>query len=248
MVLNANEYKSQDKDLKAAKFYDVGLPRDELQRNLGGGIPKNSLILIEGIDGAGKSIISQRFTYGLLSNGATVSYISSELNTISFVEQMNSIDYDIKNYLLEQKLLFIPMFPFIGKTTHSPDFLERLLNSREIFAKEVIVFDALSFFHVKNNIDEQEVYDILGKLKQLTTLGKTIVFCVDPEHISKLFITLIRNICDLYFKLDLRSVAGSRINVLDIQRFKRPMGPVTTVIPFRIEPGKGLAIDITTLD
>jgi flagellar protein FlaH len=53
------------------KIMSVHLERDELNRNLGGGMPVNSLILIEGKDGAGKSIVSQRLCYGLLEHGHT---------------------------------------------------------------------------------------------------------------------------------------------------------------------------------
>jgi archaellum biogenesis ATPase FlaH len=68
------------------RYNQIILPRDELSMNLGGGLPKNSLMLASGPDGAGKSIFAQRLCYGFLRNKTSVTYISSELDTIAFVE------------------------------------------------------------------------------------------------------------------------------------------------------------------
>lgn len=234
-------------DVKAAKYLDIELSRDELSRNLGGGLPKNSLILIEGSDGAGKSIVAQRLTHGILEHGSSVTYISSELNTLSFVEQMDSMDYSVKNKLVNGNLLFIPMFPLMGRTKLAKNFFERLLSTRKLFENEVIVFDTLSFLLINDRINEKEVFEFIGVLKRHTSLGKTIIFCVDSDHLSPLFLTLVRSVCDIYLKLEIQMFAGSLIRTMNVQRFKRPFGDVVTQIPFKIEPNKGLAIEIASL-
>ena len=53
------------------KLLSIKLRRDELERSIGGGLPTSSLVLIEGPDGAGKSIVSQRFCYGILRSEKT---------------------------------------------------------------------------------------------------------------------------------------------------------------------------------
>lgn len=248
MAIDASAIKKTDDESRAAKYINIEIVRDELHRNIGGALPKNSMVLMEGIDGAGKSVMAQRIAYGCIENGTSVTYISSELNTMTFLEQMDSMDYNVKFSLIEGRLLFIPMFPLMGKTTLSKDFFKRLMETEKIFKNEVIIFDTLSFLMIKDTISQKEVYDFIGQLKRHTTLGKTIIFCVDPDHLSPLFLTLIRSVCDIYLKLELKKFAGSLIRVIGVQRFKRPMGDVITAIPFKIEPGKGLAIEIASLD
>ncbi|MCB9362134.1 flagellar accessory protein FlaH [Candidatus Woesearchaeota archaeon] len=233
---------------RSEKYNSISLDRDELAMNLGGGIPKNSLILAVGEDGAGKSIFSQRLAFGFKQNGASVAYISSELNTISFVEQMESLDYDVKYELLSGEFLFIPMFPVMGKSRLSKDFMSRLLATRQIFEKEIIIFDTLSFLLIQNSISEHEIYDLINVLKRMTTLGKTIIFCVDPHHLNETMLALLRSVSDIYLNLSIRSFAGNIVRVIEIIRFKRPQTNFQTKIPFRIETGKGLAIEIATLD
>ncbi|MEM4267372.1 MAG: ATPase domain-containing protein [Candidatus Woesearchaeota archaeon] len=229
-----------------AKIVSLELNRDELNRNIGGGIPENSLILIEGKDGAGKSILAQRMAYGLLQHGKTLSYISSELNTAGFIEQMVSLDYDVKYYMLDERLLFIPMFPFLGNTRLRPNFLDRLFNTSKIFANDVIIFDTLSFLLVKDNITPESSFDVIKMFKKLNNLGKTIIFCVDPEHLNVKFLTLLRSVADVYFELEIKTFAGNIVRVINIQRFKRPGDNIITTIPFKVEPGKGLAIEIAS--
>jgi archaeal flagellar protein FlaH len=229
-----------------SKIISIELERDELNRNLGGGIPANSLILIEGKDGSGKSILAQRMAYGLIKHSHTVTYISSELNTAGFIEQMASLDYDVKYDMLEEKLLFLPMFPFLGHTQLSSNFLDRLFRTPRIFRNDTIIFDTLSFLLVKDNIEPEKSFEVIKMLKKLTSLNKTIIFCVDPEHLNPKFLTLLRSVADVYFDVQIRTFAGNLVRVINIQRFKRPGDNIITSIPFKVEPGKGIAIEIAS--
>lgn len=244
----AAEAQQQTSDKRGEKYLDISLQRDELARNLGGGIPKNSLILLEGTDGAGKSLVAQRIAYSLVKKDTTVSYISTELNTLTFVEQMDSMDYDIKKALLNDKILFVPMFPLLGYNELEPNFFERLISSEEIFKNEVIIFDTLSFLLIHNEISQKEAFNFINILKRFTSLGKTIIFCVDHTHLDEMFLTLIRSVCDLYWGVEVRSFAGQVVRVISINRFKRPEGQFVNHIPFKVEPGAGLTIEIASFE
>ena len=226
------------------KLLSVKLRRDELERSLGGGLPVASLILLEGPDGAGKSIVSQRLCYGLVRGEKTVTYISSELNTQGFIEQMASLDYDIKYDMLDDKLLFIPMFPYYGQTRLNNDLLQKLVQCKRIFDSNVIIFDTLSFLLINDNISQDDSFQFINFLKQLTALEKTVIVNVDPEHLNIKFLTILRNVCDVIMDLELRSFAGNLIRLINVKRFKRSGSDVVNNIPFRVEPGKGLVIEI----
>jgi archaeal flagellar protein FlaH len=228
------------------RLLSVALKRDELERSLGGGLPVSSLILLEGPDGAGKSIIAQRLAYGLLRGDRKVTYVSSELNTQGFIEQMASLDYDIKYDMLDDKLLFIPMFPYYGQTRLNSDMLQKLISCKRIFDNDVVVFDTLSFLLVQDNISQEESFHFINFLKQLTSLEKTIILCVDPDHLNSKFLTLLKSVCDVIIDLELRTFAGSLVRLMNVKRFKRSGGDVLNSIPFRVEPQKGLVIEIAS--
>jgi flagellar protein FlaH len=72
-------------------LYSLGLEdHDRLNKELGGGIPWGSIVLVVGDYGAGKSALSQRFAYGLCETGSTVTFLSTELTIGGFLDKMNS--------------------------------------------------------------------------------------------------------------------------------------------------------------
>ncbi len=230
----------------AEKITSIDLERDELNRSLGGGMPNNSLVLIEGEDGAGKSILVQRLAYGLLEHQKNVTYISTELNTRGFLEQMASLSYDVKFYLLDGQLMFVPMFPFMGNTKLQENFLDKLLKTKRIFDNEIIIFDTISFLLVRDSISQEKSFYVINMLKKLNNMNKTIIFCVDPAHLNEKFLTLIRSVADIYFNVEIRTFAGNILRVINVKRFKRPSDYIMDTIPFKVEPGRGLAIEIAS--
>ncbi len=225
-------------------YFSIELVRDELERYFGGGIPKNSLILLEGVDGAGKSILCQRFLFSLLKKGTTVTYVSTELNTLDFIKQHESLNYSIKNFLLDKSLLFITMVPFLGKVKFEDDFLEKIMVEKKIFEHEVIIFDTLSFLLVKKGDSEDVYFKIINFFRNLNNLNKTVIFTIDPTHLDDRFLNLLRSVADLYININIANFAGEIVRFLEIKRFKRPMDVYMNKIPFRVEPREGVIIEI----
>jgi len=96
-------------------YISLHLDRDDLNDKIGGGLPKGSLMIVEGESGIGKSILCQRITYGALVNGYTVTYISTEMTTLDFVRQMASLNYNIETYLFNLFLTSITSHTFTLK-------------------------------------------------------------------------------------------------------------------------------------
>jgi len=120
------------------------MQRDELNRKLGGGFPPGSIIMIEGGGGSGKSTVCQRLAYGLMENGSSVTYISTQLTTKGFINQMYSLNYKIASFLLKKKLLYIPVLSLMDPTRPRLDFIERLRSGEELFKNDVIIIDTIS--------------------------------------------------------------------------------------------------------
>ncbi|MDA3855637.1 MAG: hypothetical protein PF569_05225 [Candidatus Woesearchaeota archaeon] len=225
-------------------YFSIELARDELNSYFGGGIPKNSIILIEGEDGSGKSILCQRFSYAMLKNNVKISYISTELNTLDFIKQLNSLNYNINNYFLNQQMLFLTMVPFLGKVKFDEDFLKKIMENKRIFESDVIIFDTLSFLLIKQGSEESEFYDIINFFRKLNNLNKTVIFTIDPTQLDSKFQNLLRSVADLFLSIAVKKIGGEVIRNIEVKRFKRPYGIYKNSIPFRVEPKEGLIIEI----
>ncbi len=229
-----------------SELYKFEIDRDGLHRQLGAGIPKGSILLLEGKYGAGKSAILQRLTYGFLKNGVTVTYISTELTAKGFIEQMRSLDYPITPYMLNKDLLYIPVFPLIGEAMPRYQFLDKLMDTKELYEREVTVIDSFSSL-CKADLRGQRAIQVLAFFKKLSGLNRTIMFSVDPVDLDDKTLAPLRADSDIYMSITMGSIEGSTVRALNVNRFGSSSEPVGDAIGFRIEPKIGFIIDITTV-
>ncbi len=240
------EKKEGEEDIKEG-YWSVKLKRDMFHQKLGGALPQSSLILIEGKDGFGKSIVSQRLLFSLLKAKAKVTYISTELSTKDFLDQMSSLNYIVDSHIINQDLLFIPMFPYFGKVNLEENFIERLLGAKQLFESDVIIIDTISFLLVRGSISEAKSFDVVKFFKKITNKGKIVIFTVDPDQLNKSLLTLLRSTSDIYLELGSSMMGGEIKKFMSVNRFKRSSGLVAQTIAFRVDSGNGLIIDIAGL-
>ncbi len=227
------------------KYISIDIERDDLNEKLGGGIPRGSLIIIEGPDGNGKSIVSQRITYGALVNGASVTYISTELSTWDFLKQMNSLNYIIDDYLFNGKLLFITLLPLYAELEEGENLIFKLEESPHLFEKDILIIDSLSYPLV-SNLTYKEVKELISFFNKVKD-DKIIILTYDPRSIDHKLVKELRRVADIYFKLKIGSIAGQRVRFIEIERFRNAKDTYTPIIPFRVEPKLGFVIEIVSV-
>ena len=71
--------------------YLFGIIQDSLANSMGAAIPNRSLGIISGEIGSGKSLICQRLAFGFVQNDVKVAYVTTELTTRGWLEQVGSI-------------------------------------------------------------------------------------------------------------------------------------------------------------
>jgi flagellar protein FlaH len=230
-----------DEIRKRSGVYSAALDRDELNERLGGGIPMGSIMLIEGSEGSGRSVICQRLCYGFLSNNHTVTYISTEMTVKDFIDQMYSLNFRIADYLLSNKLLYIPVYPLIGSTKSRRDFLDKLMRSPVIYKKEILIVDSLSSL-IAHSLDEDRIFDFLAFLKKLVSAGRTVIFTVEEGHKQ---IEPLRLASDILLSLRIRTTSEGIQRMILVKRFARSRGRVQDIIFYRIEHMAGIVIELT---
>lgn len=224
----------------------IALKGDELNDRFGGGIPLHSLILIEGDNGLGKSVMAQRLLYGLMQHGCTVTYLSTEMNTAGFFQQMSAFNYDIKEAVDMKKLLFLSVYPSLGNVYFEKNFMYRIFSTPELFKNDVIIFDTFSYMLIEDNLGDDGNFTIIKYMRELTSLNKIIIFCVNPKQISQKFLDLLRSISDIYLRLESREQYGVMIKLIHIERFTGAGGNLSTPIPYKVLAGLGLALEIAS--
>jgi len=235
----------KNKRMKSALF-KFQLEGDGLHRSIASAIPSASIMLIEGRDGSGKSVLSQRLSYGFLINGYTVTYISTELTTKEFLDQMKALNYPVIDFMLDEKLLFIPVFPTIGRIKSRKDFLTRFMRAQDLFTRDIIVVDSFSSL-IYEELKPENVLSVLSFLKKVVSRNKLVILTLDPDVMEKECLHHFRSTTDIYFHLEQTVDEGLQVNRILIKRFLKAEGQIGNIVGFRVIPGAGVVVDITAV-
>jgi len=242
-----------------SELYSIGLSeRDRLDKELGGGIPPGSIVLMEGDYGAGKSAISQRFTYGLCEEGNSVTFLSTELTTGSFLEQMNSLDYDMVDHMLDENVLFLHAdigdnnnFSG-GEDSDRKELLRRLMEAEVMWESDVVIIDTFDAILrndpkfealVRQNEERQAALEIISFFRDIISRGKVIVLTVDPTTLDEEALGPFRSIADVFLELEMVEVGNDVRRQISVMRFAGMGEQVGDSIGYSVRSGTGIVIE-----
>lgn len=228
------------------RFFSVQLARDEFHKRIGGGFPAGSIVLIEGAHGTGKSVLCQRIAYGLLQNNLRVTYISTQMSTYEFINQMTSMDYRISRELISGNLLYIPVYPLISKNIKRENFIEKLIQSKPFYEKDVVIIDSLSTI-ILNDASRENVEDLMAFFKRIAGVDKVIIFTINPGEIPEDVLKEIKLASTAILKLELKLFGGDIKNVINVVRYNFAQVNFQKVTVFRVEPKIGMVVEITSI-
>ena len=239
-------------------LHSIGLDdHDRLNAELGGGIPRGSIVLIEGDYGAGKSALSQRFAHGLVDEGASVTLLSTELTVRGFIDQMHSLAYDVVKPLLSEQLLFLHADFDAGGAFSDGDgerreLLTRLMDAEVMWQPEVILIDTFDAILrndptfealVRKNEERQAALEIISFFRDVIATGKVVVLTVDPSAVDDEAIGPFRSIADVFLELEMVEVGSDIRRQINVKRFAGMGEQVGDTIGFSVRSGTGIVIE-----
>ncbi len=229
-----------------ARLFSVQVENDEFHKKLGGGIPRGTLGVLIGENGSGKSVVCQRIAYGLLKNGVSVSYVSTQLTTVDFIKQMSSLGYGVESHVISGNLSFFPVYPLISELRERQDYLKKLISGKSIFEKDVIIIDSFSSL-VKFDINPKSAIDIVGFLKRITATGKAVILTILSDEIEKDTLLEIESTATFVGECSLRKFGADVKNIMTIRKYNFALQQYQKQIAFRVEPKIGLVVEIAAV-
>jgi flagellar protein FlaH len=239
-------------------LYSLGLEdRDRLNKELGGGLPAGGIVLIEGPYGAGKSVISQRFTYGLCEGGNSVTSLSTEFTTSGYIQQMHSLGYDVVEHMLAERLLFLHADLDSGGTFSEADgsrkdLLNRLMDAEVMWSADVVVIDTFDAILrndpqfealVRENEERQAALEVISFFREVVSDGSVIVLTVDPTTVGEEAIGPFRSIADVFLELQMIEVGNDVRRNVSVRRFAGMGEQVGDTIGYSVRSGTGIVVE-----
>jgi len=243
-----------------SELFSLGLDdHDRLNTELGGGIPPGSIILVEGDYGAGKSAMSQRFSYGLCEEGHDVTYLSTELTVGSFLDQMHSMSYDVVEHILDENMLFLHADIGDGNTFSGSEnegdrkeLLRRLMDAEVMWDADVVIIDTFDAILrndpkfealVRQNEERQAALEIISFFRNVISEGRCIMLTVDPSTLAEEAIGPFRAIADVFLELEMVEVGNDVRRQISVLRFAGMGEQVGDSIGYSVRSGTGIVIE-----
>ena len=218
---------------------NISTGNEELDKKIGGGIPANSLTLIEGQPDSGKSVLIQQMVWGSLKNKYKVAVFSTENTTKSLVTQMQSLNLDILDYLLLNRLQIFPVDA--KKTTRSlNEGLFPLIYSCAQRGIDMVVIDSITYYATHVNVTD--LISFFEDCKSLNRKGLSIMCSVHSYAFEENTMIRIGAMCDAHLKLRIETMGAKLIKILEVAKVRGAMMKTGNIVSFDVEPNWGIRI------
>ncbi len=215
---------------------------DEIDKKLGEGIPLGSLVLIEGENDTGKSVLCQQMTYGGLNQLYKIAYYSTENTVKSMLAQMDSLSLDISDFYAWGYFRIFPVH-LDGVEWTSQQMkgtLHLLINHIKSVREKVIIVDSLTMFTTYS--DEDNILEFLTSLKNLCDKGYTILITLHQHAFKEDTLVRIRSACDCHLFLRKEQLTDRYISVMEVSKIRGAKKSTGNIVSFEVQPGFGLKI------
>jgi len=215
---------------------------NEIDKKLGGGIPVGSLVLLEGQSDAGKSVVSQHFSHGALNNRMSVAYYTTENTVKSLMTQMSSLNLDVVDYFLCDRLRVYPLEISGLHDTDSAYAFRMLVDHFDSLPTKFQLTIVDSLTGLVSHSDDRAIIDFFADCKKLCDRGRTIIAVVHSYAFEDRMLIRIRSLCDAHLVLKVEQVGERLIKIMEVAKVRNADQSTGNVISFDVEPGMGMKI------
>ena len=214
----------------------------EVDKKLGGGIPVGSLVLLEGQSDAGKSVVSQHFTHGSLNSRLSTAYYTTENTVKSLMSQMSSLNLDVTDYFLCDRLRVYPLEINSVRETQANDAFQVLIDHFDSLPMRFKLAIVDSLTGLVTHGEDRAVIDFFAACKRLCDQGRTIIAVVHSYAFEDKMLIRIRSLCDAHLVLKMEQVGERLIKIMEVAKVRNADQSTGNVISFDVEPGIGMKI------
>jgi len=222
----------------------ISTGNEELDRKLPGGLPFPLLLLIEGGHGTGKTVLTQQFVFGALTQGLRATVLTTETTVKDYILKMRSVRMDPTLYFIRSRLKIYSTQILGVKWTRSTaskvlSILDDWLVSR-LDTYDVLAID--SFSHLAIYASPSQVMEFFNVVRNVTDKGKLVIITLHESVLREDLATRARATCDGYFKLGLATIGGKTFKVLNVVKLQGAPTVFESKISFDVDPAFGIKV------
>ena len=224
-----------------------------LDNVLAGGLSFESMTLMEGSPNTGKSVICQYLIYGAIPSGENVHYFSADYTKTDLMQQMASIDLDIRTSLrarlrtnikanISDEQLQVHAIKRATSNDDPAEFLSALAAEiRQIPPRRtLIVVDHIS--SLAQSCPDRSVLNFFGTCRDHCVDGKSLVVVARESAFDPQLLPRLNSLYNNYLRFGAETVGARFVNVLEVQRLNNAELRKDDNFGFVVEPEIGLHV------
>ncbi len=210
----------------------------DVDKKLGGGLPLETITLVEGDPESGKSVVVEQLAFNALRVGLRVVAFLSETKPRQFLDQMQSLGMPSMDYYLIRRLSLYP-----ANLRVDQDKAERIMRKLLRFIEtadsaDVVIFDSVT--PLLFQFDARYVLSFLATCKELAALGKSIIVTLHSYAINESLRLRADSIVDAHLRLRIEELGKQVVRTLEVAKIRGAVKTIANSVSFTVEPGIGL--------
>jgi flagellar protein FlaH len=210
----------------------------DVDKRLGGGLPLETITLVEGDPESGKSVVIEQLAFNALRVGLRVVAFLSETKPRQFLDQMQSLGMPSMDYYLVRRLSIYPVNLRVDQE-RAERIMRKLLRYIEAAqGVDLIIFDSVT--PLLFQFDARYVLSFLATCKDLAALGKTIIVTLHSYAINESLRLRADSIVDAHLRLRIEELGKQVVRTLEVAKIRGAVKTIANSVSFTVEPGIGL--------
>jgi len=210
----------------------------DVDKRLGGGLPLDTITLIEGDPESGKSVVVEQLAFNALKAGLKVVAFLSESTPREFLDQMQSMGMQCTDYYLVRRLSLYPVNLRLEQE-QAEHLMRKLLKYIESAdGPDVIIFDSMTALIFQ--FDARYVLSFLATCKELANMGRTILVTLHSYAINESLRLRADSIVDAHLRLRIEELGKQVVRTLEVSKIRGAVKTIGNSVSFTVEAGIGL--------
>jgi flagellar protein FlaH len=215
----------------------------ELDRRIGP-IKIPSIVLIEGPNDSGKSVLSQQYVYGALQSGLRIYYVTTESGYRQLLKNMEDLSFNVKYYFLtgDLKIAELHVKELDWKRDLAKRFLDLIINLIKNNPKfDVFVIDSLTY--IATYASEEDILSFFTDVRNLVEEeSKSLIITVHTHAFTQEMMLRIRSICDVHFLLSIKEIGDRMVRILQAPKIKGAIKSTSVILSFEVDTAFGIKV------
>ena len=177
-----------------------------------------------------------------MSSRMSAVYYTTENTVKSLVSQMSSLNLDITDYFLCDRLRIYPLDIASSEQAESGTAFQILIDHLDSLPTRFTLAIIDSLTGLVSHSDDHAIIEFFASCKRLCDEGRTVLAVVHSYAFDDRMLIRVRSLCDAHLVMKMEQVGDRLVKILEVAKVRNADQSTGNIVSFDVEPGMGMKI------